>query len=412
MKSLLLLLLLVGSCLGQGVEYTSLFSRCFSTLLDNILGGVPCLNISNAKCFDVKIDLALGTTQLFSQSLPIPVVLQALQLASTFGQTEACVPIDDPLGLLKNQNCIACMNITSYSFNPSGSLHLCSDAKFSCNGSSALTKFDLPFNDLPCVDIEDCQFLDCPANCSGHGKCNSLGICACEASYYGFDCSIQIKGNCAKQGNTEACWDLKTTMDSACYTTFTVGSTQTLLSAAKLPGSRVPLTPCKALSSGTSSPFRVTGETSGICEYCITLTNLTYDTRSGKLAGCKSVDTWCGNSLVSSSTESCSTILENVSCDEQAPPPPQPEPVSQTEPQPQSQPQSVPPEEENNNNLWFIVGLGVCVALLALGTVGAYYYRKATPQPSDNNSLTLNEETETVQFSEDSSSVELSSSSA
>ncbi|GLJ40295.1 hypothetical protein SUGI_0828070 [Cryptomeria japonica] len=35
----------------------------------------------------------------------------------------------------------------------------------------------------------DCRTRTCPANCSGHGTCNSNGVCDCELGYTGTDCS-------------------------------------------------------------------------------------------------------------------------------------------------------------------------------------------------------------------------------
>jgi hypothetical protein len=220
---------------------------------------------------------------------------------------------------------------------------------------------------------------------------------------------VHVSGSCAKQGITEECWDLSTKVDATCSATFTVGKKSRTVSLEKIADARIPLTPCSTSSS--ISPFHVAGDSSGLCEYCVSLTNFTYDKRSGKLSGCKTVDMVCAKSLLSSSVVSCSTLLEDAKCDQRPQPPTNEQPGEPTEPgEPQPQPQ--PPKElEEESNLWFIVGIGACILVLSAGiAVGVYYYRKKNNQYSYGPSLAINE---TVPFSESmgSSSVELSDSS-
>ena len=54
---------------------------------------------------------------------------------------------------------------------------------------------NFPLINCECMDAtlggNDCSVRFCPSGCSGHGVCSN-GVCSCDASYFGADCSIMI----------------------------------------------------------------------------------------------------------------------------------------------------------------------------------------------------------------------------
>lgn len=39
---------------------------------------------------------------------------------------------------------------------------------------------------------DDCSKIFCLNNCGGNGECNEEGICVCDDTFFGEDCSIQV----------------------------------------------------------------------------------------------------------------------------------------------------------------------------------------------------------------------------
>eukprot|EP01126_Amoeba_proteus_P000885 TRINITY_DN10250_c0_g1_i2.p1 TRINITY_DN10250_c0_g1~~TRINITY_DN10250_c0_g1_i2.p1 ORF type:complete len:283 (+),score=45.83 TRINITY_DN10250_c0_g1_i2:568-1416(+) len=183
---------------------------------------------------------------------------------------------------------------------------MCTQGTFECTG---LIPISQPIQSIPCVDIQNCQFMECPNNCSSRGVCSSIGICTCDNGYYGFDCSLSLENTCLTR-------TIKGKSNTRCM--------QPELDKAKCNLSvkydnenfTFPLLDLSRDIYPTCSGADEFSFTRG-CEYCLALRNLTYQSQKGQLQGCPLLLSVCSGLSVEMKSFGCLDLVKGpLLCDD------------------------------------------------------------------------------------------------
>jgi hypothetical protein len=314
--------------------------------------GPLCLDITNKDCFEITATVTLESIPLYGPtSVPIADILTQIQNRDPNSGNLICFLLTKSSIL---GTCSLCGTVDS--LNISGnSLHYCGSGKINCT-SSISPPLSQPF-DIPCIDFNNCELLNCRNECSNKGRCTSFGMCECYPGYYGYDCSLQINGNCASSPLLDStCWEIS----------YPQCDTVDLL-ITSVSGTSLNHYPLKDFTSFSIVPYEtVIDEPSIKCDMCLTMENI--HSEGSDLVGCPTINMQCNSIPARSDLLDCITIA------------PSPDTSSCTE---NDSPQQPPP---SNFSSQIFFGLGLMLVILVLLSLGYLVIKKfgafgkATPE--------------------------------
>jgi len=261
--------------------------------------------------------------------------------------------------------CSLCATVDS--LNISGnSIHYCGSGKINC--SSSLTPTMSQSFDIPCIDIQNCNLLNCRNECNKRGTCTRYGMCECYSGYYGYDCSLRISDNCASSPLIDnSCWSISypqcdivelsktTNPDISQVTQYSVKDFTSF-----------PISPCKT----------VINEPSIKCDMCLSMENI--HSEGENLVGCPSINMNCNNIPARSEVLDCITIGPTSTC-------------------PTDNPKEEPQPSSNFSASGLLFGLGLFLVILVIISLGYFLVKKfggfgtAKPQVYVEDEEPLNE---------------------
>jgi len=189
---------------------------------------------------------------------------------------------------------------------------------------------------VQCVEFKNCELFACLNDCSGHGKCGTLG-CDCDAGFFGSDCSLFVKDNCVRYANRpdQICWTPnQNQLKQSCNKDL---SFQITSSWTKPDSVNISLTQHQAKDFLKCQPGAFGPNPAPIfrnCTNCLDMENITL--KDHVLTGCPTLRLSCLGGDVLSSPLTCVELAKSNSLETSCPngpnvPGPEPEPEPETD---------------------------------------------------------------------------------
>jgi len=317
-------------------------SKCIDTMA---IYGSLCLDISSKECFELTGTISISGQMIYGPtSVPIADIISRIQNNQQNNPNEGNLMC---FKLTESQlygTCSLCATVDQLTIN-GNSIHYCGTGLFNC--SSSIAPLSQEF-DIPCFDLENCGLFNCRNECNQKGRCSSFGLCECDPGYYGYDCSLQIAGNCVSSPLLDpTCWEISypecntvnLKLSSTADTYITHYSVNDFTS--------FDISPCKT----------VINEADLQCDMCLSMENIHTES---SLVGCPTINLKCNDIPARSERVDCISIGPSYDAQTMCPTDDQ----SSKEPSPSSTP----------NQIVYILGL--MLAILILLSVGFLIIRK------------------------------------
>jgi hypothetical protein len=337
--------------LGLVVAQTTVFSKCVDTF-----GGQLCLvmDTDTQGCSEFTGSVTLDGDYIFGPTT-VPVFDLLSQIQNQKNDPNAgdlmCYHLAHS-DLSVYGTCSLCATIDELEIS-GNSIHYCGSGQFNCSSLIA-PPVNQPFT-IPCFDVENCGFFTCRNDCNNRGTCTSLGICECDAGYYGYDCSIQINDMCASGPLFDSvCWTVTSNCDSVDLL-MSEQYTYSLRYESVKDFTQFDIVPCQT----------VINEDNLKCDMCLTMDNIQPENTGFK--GCPTISMSCNSVPARKESLECIHIPATSNCDTT----------------------TTPDKSTSNYSNQIMFGLGVILVLLVILALGFLMIKKLKLFPNSTATQTL-----------------------
>jgi len=198
----ILIFIFIGNISSQ--NSTVLFYQCMDRLP---LIGSLCFKASHLSCYELTTEVMIGTKEIYKGNFSIPeMIIDYYNIESSKNATNYCYNSKLNLLIANDSYCRICLNTDQLDVNKT--INLSGNVSVDCN--TTMGHLNRTFN-MSKVTIDNCLIFGCPNGCSGNGVCNDKGFCACNSSFFGPDCSIQLTDSYISSPSlpSKIYWDLK-----------------------------------------------------------------------------------------------------------------------------------------------------------------------------------------------------------
>jgi hypothetical protein len=276
-RTVLLIILMI-----QILKSETIINQCFTNIPPY---GNLCVKGEQTGCYIMNGSVSLGNQNIIMRNFSIPqLVYDNYERNNSFIGGEC-------FNFGPNGICKMCLNSNNVTIDKK--LGFCGNINISCQGLMSRSF------DSNCININNCTIFACPNQCNNNGQCVD-GLCSCNESFYGPDCSIKIGvGNISAPFlPSDIFWNASINNCNVRVNIQFNGTT--LRSSQTLPDLRfIQLAPCQTAVGIDNN-----------CQFCLVMNNFTIR-NSSNLYGCLGAQYKCYNRDVYRFNLGCQLLLQS-----------------------------------------------------------------------------------------------------